>query len=209
MSRAGERRRWRLVGLVAGAAVGVMSSSAGAQGSSGRALEPAQLVATLHQVNQMEITAGQMAQQNGSMPAVRDLGQMLVRDHQTADDQLTTYAKSKGFSLSDTPMNVRKHQQALQAKMERMQKMTGPSFDHAFAVAMDKAHGQVIAMIDASRTTVRDEGLVVLLDRLEPTLRKHQQMAENILNGKTSPPAGHTNLVPTRDRASIRALARG
>jgi hypothetical protein len=49
----------------------------------------------------------------------------------------------------------------------------------------------------------------VLLDRLEPTLRKHQQMAENILNGKTSPPARHTSLAPAHDRASIRALARG
>ncbi|HXJ21809.1 MAG TPA: DUF4142 domain-containing protein [Polyangia bacterium] len=149
------------------------------------ALDPSQLVATLHQVNQMEITAGQMAQQNGSMPAVRDYGQTLVRDHQAADDQITSYARSKGIPLSDVPMSFRKQQQALQAKMDELQKMTGAPFDHQFALDMAKAHSKVIAMIEASRPAVRDEGLIVLLDRLVPTLRKHRQMAENILNGNT------------------------
>ncbi|HVZ86988.1 MAG TPA: DUF4142 domain-containing protein [Polyangia bacterium] len=147
------------------------------------ALGPSQLVATLHQVNQMEISAGHMAQQNGSMPAVRDFGQTLVRDHQAADDQLTMYASSKGISLNDVPMTFRKQQEGLQAKMDKLRTMSGAPFDHAFALDMAKAHANVIAMINASRPAVKDEGLVVLLDGLVPTLRKHRQMAENILNG--------------------------
>lgn len=196
MTRASGHRRWRLSGLGGLAAVAILGSGVWAQGASpgpsssgpasthsGLALGPSQLVATLHQVNQMEISAGHMAQQNGSMPAVRDFGQTLVRDHQAADDQLTMYASSKGISLNDVPMTFRKQQEGLQAKMDKLRTMSGAPFDHAFALDMAKAHANVIAMINASRPAVKDEGLVVLLDGLVPTLRKHRQMAENILNG--------------------------
>lgn len=190
------RGRSGFVGLVGLAVGATLAGGAWAQGSapgasssrstaapSGLALDAPQLVATLHQVNQMEITAGQMAQQNGAMPAVRDFGQMLVRDHQAADDQVTSYARSKGISLADVPTSFRVQQQALQAKLDKLQKMSGAAFDQQFALDMAKAHSKVIAMLDASRPGAKDEGLVVLLDNLEPTLRKHRQMADNILNG--------------------------
>lgn len=199
---ASARRRWRLTGLVLVAAVATAGGAAHgaakpAADRSGLALDPSQLVATLHQVNRMEISAGRIAQQNGAMPAVRDYGRTLVLDHQVADDQLTMYARSKGISLNDVPMAFRQQQQVLEGKLDKLKSMAGRSFDRQFALAMATAHGKVIAMIDASRPAVRDEGLVVLLDRLEPTLHKHRLMADNILNGNagtasTTAPHGGT-----------------
>ena len=179
MSNPGARRRW-LAGLVVAGALAT-GGGAWAQGAA-PALSPSQLVATLHHVNQMEITAGQMAQQNGAAAAVKDLGRTLVLDHQAADDQITNYARAKGMPLMDVPANVKNAQQAMQAKLNKLQGMSGSGFDQQFALDMAQGHTKVLALIDASRSTVRDEGLVVLLDKLEPTLRKHRQLAENILD---------------------------
>ncbi len=184
MTRSRAKGTWRVaVGL---AAVGLAAGAAWAQAGSGPVLGPAQLVATLHQVNQMEITAGQMAQRNGSSAAVKDYGQTLVRDHQTADDQITNYANSKGIALNDVPADIRKQQQVLRAKMADLQNMSGPAFDQQFAVAMARAHSKVIDLVEDARPRVTDQGLMVLLDRLVPTLRKHRRMAENILNGASA-----------------------
>lgn len=182
MSKPGAKRRCWFAGLAVAGTLALGGGAALAQPRAGSALNAAQLVATLHHVNQMEITAGQMAQQNGAAPAVKDLGRTLVLDHQAADDQITNYARSKGMSLDDVPARVRKAQQAMRSEMDKLQKMSGPTFDHRFALDMATGHAKVIALVDASRPAVTDEGLVVLLDKLEPTLRKHRQLAENILN---------------------------
>lgn len=154
------------------------------------ALKPSELVATLHQVNQMEIAAGRMAEKQGASRDVKDFGRMLVADHQTADDDITAYASSKGIALNDVPSQVAAQQEKVRAEMRALQDTRGPSFDQRFALDMAKAHEKVIAMIDASGSAVRDEGLVILLDTLKPTLRKHLAMADDILNG-TSGSAGN------------------
>lgn len=192
MTKTGANRGWRGAELIIFAAVALAAGAGWAR--AGLALSPSELVATLHQVNQMEISAGQLAQQNSSSAAVKDFGQVLVLDHQAADDQITTYASSKGMSLDDLPASVKKRQQEMQAKLDKLQDASGPSFDHQFALEMAAGHRRVIAMLDASRPTVTDEGLIVLLDRQEPKLRKHLQMAENILN---PPKAGQVSTPPS------------
>jgi predicted outer membrane protein len=59
------------------------------------------LVMKIHRVNQMEIKAGQLAQQNSSTARVKSYGQQLVRDHQAADQKLTTLAQRLGVTLRD------------------------------------------------------------------------------------------------------------
>jgi predicted outer membrane protein len=60
-----------------------------------------ELVMRIHRINQMEIKAGQLAQRNGSSAKVKSYGQQLVRDHQAADQKLTTLARSMGITLSN------------------------------------------------------------------------------------------------------------
>lgn len=59
------------------------------------------LVMKIHRINQMEIKAGQLAQRNGSSAKVKQYGQQLVRDHQAADQKLTTLARSLGVTLKN------------------------------------------------------------------------------------------------------------
>jgi putative membrane protein len=59
------------------------------------------LVMRIHRINQMEIRAGQLAQRSGSSAKVRSYGQQLVRDHQAADQKLTTLAQRLGVTLRE------------------------------------------------------------------------------------------------------------
>ncbi len=181
MTRSGAKWMARMAVVVAAAALA--GGAAWAQAGGGVVLGPGQLVATLHQVNQMEITAGQMAQRNGSSTAVKDYGQTLVRDHQAADDQITNYANSKGMPLNDVPAEVQKQLQAARAKLASLQNTSGPAFDQPFALMMARGHAKVIDLVEDARPRITDQGLIVLIDRLVPTLREHRRMAENILNG--------------------------
>ncbi|HET9387086.1 MAG TPA: DUF4142 domain-containing protein [Gemmatimonadales bacterium] len=57
------------------------------------------LVMKIHRINQMEIKAGQLAQRNASNAKVKSYGQQLVRDHQAANQRLTTLAQRMGVTL--------------------------------------------------------------------------------------------------------------
>lgn len=188
--RAARHARHLAVGLSALAVMGGgrvwaqgSSSGSGAPAAAQMVWEPSQLVATLHEVNQMEIAAGHLAEKNGASRAVRDYGHMLVSDHQAADRDITAYAGSKGMGLNDVPPRVAAQQQRARAEMDKLRKMKGPSFDRRFALDMAEAHQKVIALLDAPGTAVSDVALTILLDTLKPTLRKHLAMAQDILNG--------------------------
>jgi len=63
------------------------------------------LVMKIHKINQMEIRAGQLAQRNSSTAKVKSYGQQLVRDHQAADQKITTLARSLGVTFPRAGMD--------------------------------------------------------------------------------------------------------
>ena len=161
-------------------------TSAQAQ-TGGVALGPAELVAELHQANQLEIAAGLLAQQKGSVPDVRAYGRMLESDHRDADATLTEYAKENSLSVDDVPERLRMQDQATRARLDSLRRLNGADFDRAFVDVMQQTHGRVIGTIEASRLTVTEPRLRDMLAVLEPTLRAHRQVAENILRATPAP----------------------
>jgi putative membrane protein len=57
------------------------------------------LVLKMHRGHLTEIRAGQLAQQNGSSAQVKQFGAQLVRDHQSADQELTRVAGQIGIAM--------------------------------------------------------------------------------------------------------------
>ena len=51
------------------------------------------------QANADEVKLGQLAQQKGTDPAVKQFGQHMVQDHSKANDELTQLAQRKGIEL--------------------------------------------------------------------------------------------------------------
>ncbi|HYZ89613.1 MAG TPA: DUF4142 domain-containing protein [Myxococcales bacterium] len=146
-------------------------------------LSEKELLPKLHHVNQEEIKAGQLAQQKGSSSDVKSYGQMLVKDHQKADQELTTIAKKVNVDLTAmmTDTKSQEKREVKQHKMDQLQSLTGKEFDRGFAQMMVNGHQHVIDLIKASRDDVSPD-VKSFLDKTLPVLQKHLDMAKDILN---------------------------
>ena len=112
-----------------------------------------------------EIAEGRMAEKNGTT-AVKDLAQMIVKDHQALDSKVKAAAGGAvSAGMADTS--------ALTAK-------TGAEFDRAYVDALVTDHRKDIAAFEnASKNASTDEAKKIARDAL-PTLRKHLAAAEKV-----------------------------
>src|SRR5262249_40174411 len=91
------------------------------------------------QGNLAEVKMGDLAQQNGNSEGVKSFGQMLVTDHNAANQKAMEVAKSMGMN----PPTERNASQ--KADFEKMSKMTGARFDKMFSQHMVKDHKKDIS----------------------------------------------------------------
>ena len=136
----------------------------------------ADVLGKLHHANKMEIDAGKMAEKNGKSAEVKNLGKTLVKDHTTADKKVTALAKQEHVDLgASTP--------ASSGGDHDMSNMgTGAEFDSKFAQAMVDGHKQTIEEVTSARDNTSDPKLKKLLGDLQPTLQKHEDMAQKIVD---------------------------
>ena len=164
------------------------------------------LVMKIHKINQMEIQLGQLAQRNSSTAKVKSYGQQLVRDHQAADQKITTLARSLGVTFPPEGMKegqygqrpdtmpgaegqhgqmqghdaMKEHQQ-----VQRLSTLRGTQFDAEFANFMAQGHDKAIKMLEQAQSTVQNADLRAFITSTLPTLRTHLQVAQS-LGGSTT-----------------------
>ncbi len=138
----------------------------------------------LHHINQMEIDAGKLAQQNALSQEVKAYGEMLVREHTQADEKLMTYARSKGLKLSKPkPMNAteRKAMEAQKAKMEELRALRGQPFDAAFLATMLGDHDLALGKVLAGQLHFTQLEVSSLLQQHAQAITRHRQQAHTLL----------------------------
>ena len=148
-----------------------------------------QVIAKLHQANQMEMEVGKLAQQKGANADVKRYGQLLIGDHQKGDQLVTQLAKRKGLDSipepkPETPAD-KEEMQKQQMMMQQLQQADGPQFDAAFSKAMVEAHEKAVAMVTDASGQVSDTDLRKTLKKLVPILKQHLEIAQR-LSGSTS-----------------------
>jgi len=171
----GRGLRWA---AVAGAAA--LFGGAGLAGSSFAAGAPntAEVLGKLHQADQKEIEAGKMAQKNGQSTEVKDYGKTLVKDHTAADKKVSTLAKQEKIDLRAATPTVTDERDQMH------QMAAGTDFDVRFARDMLEDHKKDIAAVTEARDKTDDEKLKKLLSDLLPTLQKHEEMAQKIIDSQ-------------------------
>jgi putative membrane protein len=119
----------------------------------------------------MEIAG--LAQQKSKDDRVKAFADQLMKDHQQADSELQTLAKTKNVTLStDLPS------EAVAAKA-RLSKLEGAAFDRAFVDQMVKDHTQAVKQFEQA-TKSADAEVKAFADKTLPTLRDHLQRAEDL-----------------------------
>jgi putative membrane protein len=133
------------------------------------------VLAKLHQSDEKEIAAGKLAEKNGKSQQVKDYGKMLVKDHSAADKKVSTLAKQEKVDLGAA-------MPAMKADHDMSAMAADPNFDVKFAREMLEDHKQAIADVTAARDATTDDKLKKLLSDVLPTLQKHEDAAQKILD---------------------------
>ena len=119
-----------------------------------------------------EVQMGKLAQAKGASAGVRDFGHMLETDHGMHKAKVATLGSSMGVKpTDDVPM---------MAKMDahKLEGLSGPKFDHAFAKSMVMDHKKDIAEYEKQ---ARGHAPTADLARETlPTLHKHLDTAEQL-----------------------------
>ncbi|MFF8829658.1 DUF4142 domain-containing protein [Streptomyces sp. NPDC015131] len=131
-----------LSGIAAGHAAPALAS-APADGASTALATDAAFLRASHQGNLTEIAAGKDARKHATTDCVKQVGEVLVRDHTKLDADTRALADDQGVDL---PMAPSKEQQQTLADLRA--KAGGPAYDAAWLKAQAAAHEKTLARID-------------------------------------------------------------
>jgi putative membrane protein len=130
------------------------------------------------QGNFAEVQMGELAQKNGQSQDVKNLGQMLVSDHNSANQKATEAAQSLGVTPPSGPNAKQK------ADYDKMSKMNGAAFDKMFAQHMVKDHRKDIKQYQNAAKNQDAAGQYA--QNALPTLQKHLETAQSLTRQKTA-----------------------
>jgi putative membrane protein len=121
-----------------------------------------------------EVEMGRLAASNATDADVKAFGQKMVDDHTKANDQLKQVAQTKGVTLP-TDMNKSQH-----SDMDKLSKMTGADFDHAYVKMMVKDHKKDVADFSKESKSGSDSDVKSFASTTLPTLQDHLKMVQDL-----------------------------
>ncbi|MDB5880797.1 MAG: hypothetical protein JWP43_675 [Ramlibacter sp.] len=138
----------------------------------------------------MEVEAGKLAASKASDPNVKSFGEMLVKDHSAANNELVQLANSKKVELPAGPSHGERKD------VEKLGKASGKDFDKQFAALGVKDHEKDIKKFEKASGKVKDPELKAWIDKTLPTLRQHLAMAQKLKQGGDSAAMGNRGAGP-------------
>jgi putative membrane protein len=120
-----------------------------------------------------EVELAKLALQKSKNNDVRQFAQKMERDHEQANEQLSSLAKSKGLTIP--PKLDAKHE----AMVKSMSAKSGAAFDAAYSEHMAKAHAKAVALFQGAEKS-SDPDLAAFAKKTLPTLEEHKQLADNL-----------------------------
>lgn len=124
----------------------------------------------------VEVELGKLAQQKAASEQVKQFGSHMVDDHGKANDELKQIAGAKGVTLP-AALDA-KHR----ATLEKMQQLSGASFDRAYLAEMQTDHKEDIALFEKQSRSGNDADLKGFATKALPTLREHQKMLRETMS---------------------------
>lgn len=126
--------------------------------------------------NMLEITAGQLAINQGANADVKAFGQHMVTDHGQTATEMTSLASQKQLTVPTAMLP--EHQQIY----DGLKNLTGAAFDKQYAAMMVTSHQQTIALFQqvAADNGVPDADLRVFASGKLPNLTHHLQEAQEL-----------------------------
>lgn len=124
--------------------------------------------------NMLEIEAGKLAQERGQMQEVKDYGQMMVKDHTNASNQLKQLAQQHNIVLPDSMSQD--HQQQLQ----KLRDQKGKAFDQQYMDLMVNSHEETVKLFENASNNMQDTVIQNFATSTLPILRQHLDRARTL-----------------------------
>ncbi len=121
----------------------------------------------------LEVKLGELAQQKGTSPEVKNLGKMMVDDHSKANEELKALAQTKNISLPTTLS------EDCQKTYNDLAEKSGRDFDDAFTDHMVKDHKDDIDAFKKEAEKGDDPDLKSWAAGKISTLEHHLDMAKS------------------------------
>ncbi|MFF7211837.1 DUF4142 domain-containing protein [Streptomyces sp. NPDC008238] len=130
-------------------------------------------VKAAHQGNLAEIAAGQDAQAHATTACVKEVGEVLVRDHTKLDADLKALAGKLGIALPAGPSAMQKQELAsVQAKAG------SSAYDAAWLKMGEAGHVKTLALIDQEVKSGANAEVVAAAQAARPVVAMHLKMVE-------------------------------
>lgn len=124
--------------------------------------------------NLAQIQLGQLAEQKGETPVVKEFGKRMVRDHTQSLHHLQQAAARENFPLPNQPSARQR------ATYENLEKMNGASFDKAYASDMVTDHTRELTAYRRQAADGHAETIKSYASTSVPVLEQHLKMARNL-----------------------------
>ena len=128
------------------------------------------------QGNLAEVQMGRLAQEKGHSDETKAFGQRLVTDHSHANERASAVASGIGVTPPTEPTAKQR------ADHDRLAKLSGASFDRAFAAHMVADHEKDVREYRAEAKK-KDAAAAYAAETL-PVLEQHLQMAQGLAKAK-------------------------
>ena len=120
-----------------------------------------------------EVELGKLAQEKATSQRVKGFGEMMVKDHSAANNDLKSIAQQKNVTLPD---NIGKHKD----HYDDLSKKKGADFDKAYMKMMVDDHQDDIEAFEKTAENGTDPDVKTFASQKLPTLRKHLDSAKAI-----------------------------
>jgi len=124
----------------------------------------------------MEVMMGQLAAINASDAKVKALGEMMVKDHSKANDELKKWATTTGYTLP-TSLDAAK-----QKEYDDLKAKKGAEFDKKYTDLMVSDHKKDIEEFKKEASEGKDASLKSFAGKTLPTLEHHLMESEKAKN---------------------------
>lgn len=124
------------------------------------------------QGNAAEIALSNVAETKSQNPQVKQLAQMLMTDHQQANQQLQTIAQSHGVTIDPSLDMMNKHE------VNRLEKADATDFDKEYTTLMLKDHVKAIKDFQEAAGKLDEADVKQYAQSVLPKLREHLEKSE-------------------------------
>ena len=124
-----------------------------------------------------ELKVAQLGVDQANDAKIKELAQMLVKDHTAAGSDLKAIADSLGIKPGEQP------DEKAEKEYKKLQATSGKEFDTAFLEHMSMCHNKGISWYEGGKKVAKSEPLIAYIDKVLPVLKTHASKIRELHDG--------------------------